>query len=139
MSNFIRPKFSYNPGAGIVDFSPTNPAVKKIPVDIGPMEVVRHDSITTSGIKQSVTERVDHFAELSFEDIPLSDLASWKALYDWALEGNQITYYPDATDSLTYIDYTLEDMKFAPKWKSYKNFSLTMRLRLFVGTPTYYS
>lgn len=135
----IVPKFAYNTGAGIVDFTPTNPAVKKTPQGVGPLVASRHDSITTSGIKQSVFDRIDEFLELSFEDVPETDLASWKAFMSWALTGAQFTYYPDATDLLTYFDYTLENTDWRPKWKSWKNYAFTLNMRLWHGTATYYS
>lgn len=135
----ITPKFAYFNGSTIVDFTPSNPAVKKTPQGVGPLVAVRHDSITTSGIKQSVVERIDEFFDLSFEDVPLSDLAGWKAFMTTALTGAQFTYYPDSTDALTYFDYTLENTDWRPKWKSFKNFSFTMLMRLWHGSATYYS
>lgn len=139
MGAFITPKFAYFNGSTIVDFTPTRPAVKKTPQGIGPLSAVRHDSITTSGIKQSVVERVDEFLELPFESVPQSDLASWKAFMSIALTGAQFTYYPDSTDPATYFDYTLENTDWRPKWSSYKNFGFTLMLRLWHGTATYYS
>lgn len=135
----IVPKFAYFNGSTIVDFIPTWPAVKKTPQGVAPLEAVRHDSITTSGIKQSVLERIDEFLELSFEDVPESDLATWKAFFSVALAGSQFTYYPDSTVPGTYFDYTLEDMAWRPKWKSWKNYSFAIRMRLWHGTATYYS
>lgn len=135
----ITPKFAYFNGSTVVDFTPSNPAVKKVPTQVGPLVAVRHDSITTSGIKQSVTERIDEFFELSFEDVPLSDLASWNAFFRIALMGGQFTYYPDGTNAAVYYDYSLEDTEWRPKWSSWQNFSFSMTLRLFHGTPVYYS
>lgn len=137
MSDWKRPKFAYFNGSAIVDFSPLYPATKKSPV--GDMIAVRSDSITTSGIKQSVTERIDTFLDLQFANVPESDLGTWSVMMGFLLEGVQFDYYPDATDQLTYTPYTLEDKTFAPKWVSFKNYSVTLRLRKFVGTPVYYS
>lgn len=136
---FIRPKFAYDAGMGTVDFSPANPAVKKTPTQVAPLVAMRHDSVTTSGIKQSVLERIDEFFELSFEDVPESDLVNWKAFMSFALTGGQFTYYPDATDVFTYYDYTLENTDWRPRWKSWKNYAFTMTLRLWHGSPTYFS
>ena len=137
MSQWKQPKFAYFNGSAIVDFVPTYPATKKSPV--GELDAVRNDSITTSGIKQSVTERIDNFLDLPFANVPESDLAGWNTMMAFLLEGVQFDYYPDATDQLTYTPYTLEDKSWKPKWVSWKNYSFTLKLRKFVGTPIYYS
>lgn len=135
----ITPKFAYFNGSTVVDFIPAWPAVKKTPQGVAPLVAVRHDSITTSGLKQSVVERVDEFLELTFEDVPETDLASWKAFMAIALTGAQFTYYPDSTVPGTYFDYTIENMDWRPKWKSWKNYSFNIIMRLWHGTATYYS
>lgn len=139
MSDWIRPKFAYNDGGGIIDFSPLYPATKKVPAGAGPLEAIRHDSITTSGIKQSVVERVDEFIELPFETIPESDLTSWQEFMTWAIKGNQFTYYPNAAVPGTYYEVTIEEMSYRPKYVAYKTYSLTITLRIFVGTAQYFS
>lgn len=139
MSDWIRPKFAYNDGGGIVDFSPTYPATKKVPAGDGPLAAIRHDSITTSGIKQSVVERVDEFIVLPFETIPEADLTSWKQFMKWAIKGNQFTYYPNAADGATYYEVTVEETDYHPTYVAYKTYSLTITLRIFVGTSQYYS
>lgn len=140
MSDFVRPKFAYNAGSGVVDFSPTYPATQKSgPPTVANLSAIRHDSVTSTGIKQSVWERTDELYELNFETVPESDLASWRAMMSWLLQGAQVTYYPDVTDAATYYDYTLEDMAWAPKWKSWKTYTFKLTLRRWVGTATYYS
>lgn len=125
----IIPKFTYNNGSAVT-FAPVWPPTKKDPV--GPLVATRHDSITSSGIKQSVTERIDFMQVLNFEYVPSSDLAAWSEFMIFALAGGKFTYYPDATDSSTHSDYTIEDTTFDPKFICPGAYSLTMTMRLFV-------
>ena len=70
---------------------------------------VRHDNISTSGVRESVLERIDTFLELSVEYIQAgNDLAGWSAFLDFALTGASFTYYPDASQS-AFINCLLED------------------------------
>jgi hypothetical protein len=132
---FPIPKFAYGSGAGI-DFIPTYPPTKKTPY--APLEATRHDSITSSGIKQSVWERTDTFVVLQFETVPESDLPEWQQLFAWILEGNQFTYYPSSLDETTFQQYTIEDMSWTPTWKSFQTYAFTMKMRLVVGAVTAY-
>jgi len=70
---------------------------------------VRHDNISTSGIRESVLERIDQFTELSLNWIRAgTDFANWTTFLDFALTGAAFAYYPDA--SLTsYTNYVLEN------------------------------
>lgn len=132
------PKFAYSDGmGGVVDFTPNWPPSKKTPY--APLVAVRHDSVTTSGIKQSKLERVDTFVVLSFEHVPESDLSNWALFMGYALTGAEFTYYPDSTDPATYAEYLLEDLEWAPKWVSWQNYSFTMKMRLGVGTGEHFS
>lgn len=133
----IKPKFAYDPGTGIVDFTPTWPPTDQTP--LSPLSAVRHDSVTSSGIKQSVVERIDEFRTLSFANVPVDDMAAWRSFLSYALTGGQFTYYPDETDLITFLEYTLEDTDWAPKRVSWKNFSFTLKMRLFVGFGKHYS
>jgi hypothetical protein len=70
---------------------------------------VRHDNISTSGVRESVLERIDTFLELSVEYIQAgNDLAGWSAFLDFALTGASFAYYPDASQS-AFINCLLED------------------------------
>lgn len=133
----ITPKFAYNAGAGLIDFAPTYAATNKTP--FGPLVATRHDSFTSTGLKQSVTERIDTMKKLEFATVPESDMDDWNAFFSYALGGGQFTYYPDHTDALTYFDYTLEDLSWDPSRVAPGFYSFTMNLRLWAGTPEYFS
>lgn len=124
----IVPKIVYDPGSGPVTLTPTYPNVKK-PQGADPLVATRHDSITSSGKKQSVTERVDTLIPVQFDIVPSSDMAAWAAFMGWALAGGVFTWYPDSTVSGTHTDYTLEDMAWQPTFvaKDTNSFKFTMR------------
>lgn len=126
MSAWITPKFVYNGNT----FIPTYPAKGKVPVDGQRAE--RTDSTTTSGLRQSVTERIDRIVTLEFPSIPESDLTSWDAFIGWALAAGQFQYYPDHTLSSNNT-YQLEDTEAVPEWVNYQLYKLTLRLRRVVS------
>jgi hypothetical protein len=121
----------YNTGSGDIYFTPTYPAIGKQPLD--GLEATRHDSITSSGIKQSVTERVDDMMVLSFPFVPQSDLASWRAFMLYALAGGVFAYRPNAADPTVWGEYTLESEDWTPKWVSPQTFSFELKCRMWVG------
>ena len=131
MSAFVVPMFVYNSGAGDVEFTPVYPAIGKQPLD--GLAATRHDSITSSGIKQSVTERVDDVMTLTFSFVPQSDLASWKTMMKWLLAGNVFAYRPNAADNTVWNDYTLDSMDWTPKWVAPFTFAFELQCRLWVG------
>jgi hypothetical protein len=133
VSDYKQNMLIYNAGAGIVDFTPTYPAVKRQP-GAGGVEATRHDSFTSSGIKQSVLERIDTVTTLTFVACPATEMDSWQAFFTWALSGGVFAFRPDATDHLTWYEYTLDSMDFVPKWTSFNNFSVELKVRLYVGS-----
>jgi hypothetical protein len=131
------PKFAYNAGSGIVDFSPTWPPTKKPGFDS--LDATRHDSITSAGEKQSVFERIDQRLALNFTSIPSSDLTAWNAFLMFALSGANFTYFPDNTIETTFFEYTLEDEKVVPAWIAPGWYSLKINMLLYVGPGAVYS
>ena len=70
---------------------------------------VRHDNISTAGVRESVLERIDTFLELNVDYIQAgNDLANWSAFLDHALTGASFAYYPDALQA-GFINCLLED------------------------------
>lgn len=93
-------------------------------------QAVRHDSVSSSGVRQSIVERVDYFLTLQMDWVPLdADLAAWAAFIDFAILGNSFDYYPDADDALTFSTYLLEDDDWKPQHnvRTMKKFSIKMR------------
>lgn len=127
----IQCMFIYNTGSGDVEFVPTYPAIGKQPND--GLLATRHDSITSSGIKQAVLERIDDVMTLPFLFVPQSDLAAWKTMMTWLLAGNVFAYRPNAADDTVWGEYTLDNMEWTPKWVSWQMFSFELQCRLWVG------
>lgn len=127
----IQQMFIYNTGSGDIEFVPTYPAIGRQPLD--GLAATRHDSITSSGIKQSVLERIDDLMTLSFPFVPLSDMAAWKAFMVWVLAGNVFAYRPNSTDDTVWGEYTLESQDWTPKFVSVGIFSFDFQCRLWVG------
>jgi hypothetical protein len=70
---------------------------------------VRHDNISSAGVRESVLERIDIFLELNMDYIQAgNDLADWSAFLDFALTGAPFAYYPDASQP-AFINCLLED------------------------------
>ena len=131
---YIQCMFVYPAGSPIVDvyFTPTLPPIGKQPLDC--LASTRHDSITSSGIKQSVSERIDDVMTLTFPMVPLSDLAAWKSFMIYALAGNIFAYRPNAAVNTTWYDYTLDSQDWNPKFVAPGYYSFELQCRLWVGS-----
>lgn len=133
-SPYIQCMLIYPAGSPLANvyFTPVLPPVGKQPLDC--LAATRHDSITSSGIKQAVTERIDDVMTLTFPMVPQSDLAAWKAFMNYALGGNPFAYRPNAADNTTWADYTLDSMDWTPKFIAPGYFSFALQCRLWVGS-----
>jgi hypothetical protein len=96
------------------------------------LEATRHDSISISGLKQSITERVDEFLPLQIDFVPLADLPAWEDFMRFALAGGLFNYYPDHLLA-GFTTYTLEDDKWQPKRSFFGISKFTLRMRKVVG------
>jgi hypothetical protein len=128
------PSFSYNPGSGLVTFSPTYPPVHKPGPQDGTsdeLEAQRVDSITMSGKKQVFYIRTDIFRVLEFTSVPFADFVNWSPFMAWAVSGGQFDYYPDATLP-AFTSYTLEDTSWKPKFAFMGVSGFTLQMRQLV-------
>lgn len=73
------------------------------------IEGVRVDSITVSGLRQSMYYRTDEFKHLIMKFVPIVDIDNWKAFIQYAVQGGSFLYYPDSTGS-TYDEWWMEDL-----------------------------
>lgn len=127
MSGWITPKFAWvDPVTGHQSFTPVYPPINKEPVN--PMEADRVDSITTSGIQQTVVKRVDNVLTLDFASVPQSDLTSWQTFMAWAIAGNVFDYHVDSTSAAN-DNYYLMDTSWVPQRVGYQLFKFTLRMR----------
>ena len=122
-------KFVYNPGSGQVTFQPTY-APRNLPA-LSPV-ATRHDNIASSGLKESILERIDQFLELDFKHVPSSDVTAWKNFLNYALAGGAFQFYLDAS-SANYINYTLDSTDGALAYVSLGLYSLKLKLRQVVS------
>ena len=127
------PRFVYDPGTGAVSFTPTYPNMQKPGKDN--FEAVRHDSTTSSGIRQSMLERVDRIKPVNFEFVPWSDLSSWEAFLSYAVQGGDFSYYPDSTLTAFQTFQLVED-KVSSSFVCFGFDKITFNLRLVPGGPS---
>ena len=120
------PKIVYN--ATTLNFS--YPPVQKPNASLD-RETQREDSITLTGLKQSIFVRTDEFWNLQMDFVPYADLAAWEGFIDWALQGNSFDYYPDSTSG-THTAYTLEDTGWKPQRAFFGFVKFKLRFRKVV-------
>lgn len=123
--------FVYVVSGSDVQFVPSIPPIGKQPLD--GLAATRHDSITSSGIKQAVLERIDDVTTLPFQFVPQADLAGWKAFMTYALAGGVFAYRPNSLDDTNWNEYTLDQQDWTPKWVCFGTFSFELQMRLWVG------
>jgi hypothetical protein len=93
---------------------------------------VRHDNISTAGVRESVLERVDEFLEFTMDSIRTgADLEAWQAFLDYALGGAPFAFYADSSQA-AFINYALEDTETRIEYKSPGVYSLTLKFRRYV-------
>jgi hypothetical protein len=127
---FIIPKIIYDPGTGPVTLTFTYPPVSKEVPDA--LEALVHDSITSSGLRQRMVERVDTVKTLTMENVPWADAANWAAFINYALLGGSFSYYPDAT-ATAFQTWELSDNKFSPTFNARGLSKFTLRIRQVPG------
>lgn len=90
---------------------------------------VRHDNVSSSGVRESVLERVDQFLEINLDWIRAgTDLANWQAFLDHALTGACFAFYPDAS-AASFVNCALEDTETRIEFKASGLYSLTLKCR----------
>lgn len=135
---FMGGMFQYQAlGAFVVTtFTPEFPPIRKQPLRLWGMEALRADSIASDGQKQSMLDHLVTVTTLYFDFVSGSDMAAWKAFEQYALTGGKFGYCPlpdynGATgDPTGFSEVELVSMEWTPKFESFGNFSLTMKLKL---------
>ena len=62
--------------------------------------VVRHDNVASSGVRESVLERIDNYLELDLDWVGIgADVEAWAQFMSYALQGGLFAYYPDSSQS----------------------------------------
>lgn len=124
MSN---PKIVYTPAGGSEQTLSFTQAPRQQPAYF--KAAVRHENVSTAGVRESVLERTDEFLELHCEWVASgTDLNSWQAFLDHALTGAAFAYYPDAALS-SFTNYLLEDAEAKLEYKAPGMYSTRLKMR----------
>jgi hypothetical protein len=123
------PKIVYNPGTGNVTL-PFLRGARKVPASF--QAATRHDNIASSGVRESVVERVDSFLEFEMEYVALgTDVQAWAAFMAYALQGGSFAYHPDASQAAS-TNYWLEDTTFNAAYKAPGQYTFKVKMRQVV-------
>lgn len=124
------PKITFDDGSGPATLTFTYPDIQKPKAD--PLQALRHDSISSSGIRQCMVERVDTLKTVQVENVPWADMPAWQVFMAYAVQGGSFTYYPDAA-AANFQTWELVDDNFDPKFNSFGLSKLTLKLRQVPG------
>lgn len=92
----------------------------------------RHDNIASSGVRESILERVDNFLEIEMQTVLSgADVAAWNGFMQYALQGGQFAYYPDASLG-SLVNYWLEGTTWKPAYKAPGLYSFKLKFRQVV-------
>lgn len=123
------PQIIYDPGTGPVTLAFIYP-----PRNVAAYNSVatRHDNVASSGVRESILERIDNFLEFDMQSVlPGSDVMAWNGFIQYALTGGQFAYYPDSSQS-TFTNYWLEQTTWNAAYKAPGLYSFKMKFRQVV-------
>ncbi|MGA2075070.1 MAG: hypothetical protein ABSH52_16390 [Terriglobia bacterium] len=127
MSN---PQIVYDPGTGPVTLAFVRPPSKVPAYDYS---AVRHDNISSAGVREAVLERIDAFLELEMPWVGVgADVQAWNQFMQFALSGGQFGYYPDASQP-AFTNYWLEDTNWTAGYKAPGQYSFKLKFRQVVS------
>lgn len=96
-------------------------------------QAVRHDNVASSGVRESVLERIDNFLDLDLDWVGSgSDVEAWAQFMNYALQGGVFAYYPDSSQS-TFTNYWLEDTNWNAAYKAAGQYSFHLKFRQVVS------
>lgn len=127
MSN---PKIVYDPGSGPTTLTFLHPPHK---VPAYEYNAVRHDNISSAGVREAVLERVDTFLEFEMEWVAATgDVQAWNQFMQFALGGGRFGYYPDASLP-SFTNYWLEDTTWTAAYKAPGQYTFKLKFRQVVS------
>ena len=95
-------------------------------------QAVRHDNVATSGVRESVVERIDNFLDLDLEWVGIgSEVQAWAQFMAYALQGGAFAYYPDSSQP-AYSSYWLEDTDWTAAYKAPGQYTFHLKFRQVV-------
>lgn len=123
------PQIIYDPGTGPVTLS-FQRSPRKVPAC--EFKATRHDNVASSGLRESVLERIDSFLTFEMEWVAIGlDVQAWSNFMLYALTGGKFAYYPDASIP-SFTNYWLEDSDWTADYKSAGQYSFKMKFRQVV-------
>jgi hypothetical protein len=92
----------------------------------------RHDNVASSGVRESILERVDNFLELDMQFVLSgADIQAWNSFMQYALTGSSFSYYPDSSQS-AFTNYWLEDTSWNAAYKAAGIYTFKLKFRQVV-------
>jgi hypothetical protein len=120
------PQIVYDPGTGPKTLSFMRQP-RHVPAYF--LEATRHDNIASSGVRETILQRVDQFLALEMEYVALgADVSGWRDFMSYALGGGPFSYYPDGGQP-SFTNYWLEDTSWTAAYKSAGQYSFTLKFR----------
>ncbi len=95
---------------------------------------VRHDNISSAGVRESIYERTDTYLNLEIEYSKTANMAQWDSFIQYAEQGGSFDFYPDSTLGAS-TQYLLEGTSWTAAYKQIGMFTFTVRLYLYPGWP----
>lgn len=123
------PQIIYDPGTGPITLGFIYP-----PRNVAAYNAIatRHDNVASSGVRESILERVDNFLEFDMQTVLAgNDVAAWNVFMQYALTGGQFAYYPDSSQN-AFTNYWLEGTTWNAAYKSPGIYSFKVKLRRVV-------
>lgn len=93
----------------------------------------RHDNVASSGVRESILERIDNFLQLEMQTVLAgSDVAAWNAFMQYALTGGPFAYYPDSSQT-AFTNYWLDGTTWNAAYKAPGLYSFKLKFRQVVS------
>ncbi len=93
----------------------------------------RHDNVSSSGVRESILERIDNFLEIAMATVLSgADVENWNNFMQFALAGNQFQYYPDSSLS-SFTNYLLEDTTWQAAYRAPGLYRFKLKFRQAVA------
>jgi len=94
---------------------------------------VRHDNVASSGVRESIFERIDNYLDLDLEWVGVgSDVEAWAQFMNYALQGGLFAYYPDSSQG-SFGNYWLEDTNWTAGYKAPGQYAFHLKFRQVVS------
>ncbi len=123
------PKITYTVGGAVNTLPFTYP-----PTGVAAYNAVatRHDNLSSSGVRESILERIDNFLEITMAAVLSgTDVQNWNTFMQYALQGGQFSYYPDSSQS-SFTNYWLEGTTWQAAYRAPGLYKFKLKFRQVV-------